>query len=304
MTLDRRLTPPLAVRPEKAALPSSGFRSKREIEPVEKPSLREYFEEYPLDRIECLYNFAYLPEDKIDRLAHSALREQWGRGNKVLKRYLALHVGLAIRQGRYVKQDVGLICCAGNLQTSYDSPLYLRFEENKQLKPAYYLQYVGEALNSWEQLPQPPMYPQWPEISAGAEIVLAGEHILNDHADRIPALQQIPPIAGVCALTGAIHWALFRDLAVKQLHHGVPSYFVPIYLESRDDITGPPDLIAPLQVQENKLYVRTALEPYMAYPSARIVANRHDRLPTWLLDAWEENALLQEEQGPYEPEEE
>lgn len=281
----------------------SGPRARREVEPVEKISLREYFEEYPLDRIECLYNFAYLPEDKIERLSHAALREQWGRANKVLKRYLALHVGLAVRQGKYVQQDVGLIFCAGQLQTRYGNPLYLRFEENKQLKPAYYLQYVGEALNSWEQLPQPPDYPTWPEITRGAEIVLAGEHILNDHSERLGMLREVSPIAGVCALTGAIHWALFRDLAVKQLHHGVPSYFVPIYLESREDITNAPDLIAPLQVQDNKLYVRTALEPYMAYPSARIVSTRHDKLPSWLLRAWEENALVQEENTYYDQEE-
>nr|MCU0229163.1 hypothetical protein [Bryobacterales bacterium] len=136
----------------------SGYRPKRDIEPGEKPNLRQFFEECPLDRIECLYNFAYLPEDKIERLANGALREQWGRMNKVLKRYLALHVGLAVRQGKYVQQDVGLIFCAGHLQTRYGNPLYLRFEENKQQKPAYYLQYVGEALNSWEQLPQPPEY--------------------------------------------------------------------------------------------------------------------------------------------------
>jgi hypothetical protein len=281
----------------------SGPRIRREIEPEGRMSLREYFEECPLDRIECLYNFAYLPEDKIERLAHAALKEQWGRGNKVLKRYLALHVGLAVRQGKFVQQDGGLIFCAGHLQTRYGNPLYLRFEENKQLKPAYYLQYVGEALNSWEQLPQPPEYPSWPQISPGAEIILAGEHILNDHSERLGALSEISPIAGVCALTGAIHWALFRDLAVKQLHYGVPSYFVPIYLESRDDITRAPDLIAPLQVQENKLYVRTALEPYMAYPSARIVSTRHDKLPSWLLRAWEENALVQEESNYYDDDE-
>jgi hypothetical protein len=108
-------------------------------------------------------------------------------------------------------------------------------------------------------------------------------------------LRDVSPIAAVCALTGAIHWALFRDLAVKQLHCGIPSFFVPIYLESRDDITATPDLIAPIQVLENKLYVRTALEPYMAYPSARIVSTRHDKLPSWLLHAWEENALLPQE---------
>lgn len=279
----------------------SGYRPKREADASEKLNLRQYFEECPLDRIECLYNFAYLPEDKIERLANGALHEQWGRLNKVLKRYLALHVGLAVRQGKYVQQDVGLIFCAGNLQTRYGNPLYLRFEENKQQKPAYYLQYVGEALNSWEQLPQPPDYPEWPKITPGAEIVLAGEHILTDHSDRLGMLRDISPIAAVCALTGAIHWALFRDLAVKQLHYGVPSYFVPIYLETRDDITEAPDLIAPIQVLENKLYVRTALEPYMAYPSARIVSTRHDKLPSWLLRAWEENALMREELGAEDP---
>ena len=64
----------------------SGYRPKREADASEKLNLRQYFEECPLDRIECLYNFAYLPEDKIERLANGALHEQWGRLNKEIGR--------------------------------------------------------------------------------------------------------------------------------------------------------------------------------------------------------------------------
>jgi len=63
-----------------------------------------------------------------------------------------------------------------------------------------------------------------------------------------------------------------------------------VYLRSREDITQAPDLIAPVQVQGERLYVRTALEPYMGYALARVVAKRHDQLPTWLIAAWHDRA--------------
>jgi hypothetical protein len=34
----------------------------------------------------------------------------------------------------------------------------------------------------------------------------------------------------------------------------------------------------------------------MAYPSARIVSTRHDKLPTWLLQAWEDYCAEQGEE--------
>src|SRR5579875_2095786 len=149
------------------------------------------------------------------------------------------------------------------------------------------------------QRPQPPELPDWPQIQRGAEIVIAHEHILESHQERVAFLARTPRVAQMCALAGAIQWSLFRDLAIRQLYLGVPSYFVPVYLQSREDITQAPDLIAPVQVQGERLYVRTALEPYMGYAWARVVATRHDQLPHWLVTAWHDRAS-EEDVGAFE----
>jgi hypothetical protein len=252
--------------------------------------LSVYFEGERQGTVESLHRLAYVPDDKLVRLAVAVLDENWGRNRWVLKRYLAIHVGLAIRQKRFVNHEGRLVLCAGHLQTRYGTPVYLSFDRNF---PGYsqplYLQYVGDKPNV-PQLPQPPDMPSWPTIPAGAEIVVAHEHILEQHQERVAFLAATPRVAQMCALAGAIQWSLFRDLGIRQLYLGVPSYFVPVYLQSREDITQAPDLIAPVQVQGEKLYVRTALEPYMGYAWARVVAKRHDQLPHWLVTAWHERA--------------
>ena len=47
-----------------------------------------------------------------------------------------------------------------------------------------------------------------------------------------------------------------------------------------------PDVIAPIQVNDDSLLVRTVLEPAMPYPNARVAVRRHDQLPPWLLSGW------------------
>jgi len=250
--------------------------------------------------VESLHKLAYVPDDKVARLATKILEENWGRNNWVLKRYLAVHVGLTVRQKRHVIHEGRVVLCAGHLQTRYGTPIYLSFDKNRMeySQPPLYLQYVGDKPNV-PQLPQLPDLPAWPTIPPGAEIVIAHEHILEKHQDRVAFLAGTPRVAQMCALAGAIQWSLFRDLAIRQLYLGVPSYFVPVYLQSREDITQAPDLIAPIQVQGDRLYVRTALEPYMGYAWARVVATRHDQLPHWLVAAWHERAD-QEEAATFE----
>jgi hypothetical protein len=131
----------------------------------------------------------------------------------------------------------------------------------------------------------PPELPEWPAINLSSEVIISTEHILGENAERIPYLQNTPPVAQMCAVTGAVQWSLHRGLHIKQMYLGVPSYFVPLYLQTREDITSPPDLVAPVQVQHNSLLVRTVLLPYMAYDKA-CVAKRHDELPSWLLSSW------------------
>ena len=69
-------------------------------------------------------------------------------------------------------------------------------------------------------------------------------------------------------------------------YHGRMNYLVPLYMQSRENITQALDLIAPIQVNPGMLIVRTVLLPYMPYANARVAVKRHDQLPHWLLDAW------------------
>ncbi len=264
-----------------------------------EPDYSPYFEGERQGTVECLHRLAWVPDDKLMRLAGTVLDENWGSNRWVLKRYLAIHVGLAIKQKRFLYHEGRLVMCAGLLQTRYGTPVYLSFERNSpEHSQPLYLQYVGDKPNV-PQLPQPPELPDWPQIQRGAEIVIAHEHILESHQERVAFLARTPRVAQMCALAGAIQWSLFRDLAIRQLYLGVPSYFVPVYLQSREDITQAPDLIAPVQVQGERLYVRTALEPYMGYAWARVVATRHDQLPHWLVTAWHDRAS-EEDVGAFE----
>jgi hypothetical protein len=68
------------------------------------------------------------------------------------------------------------------------------------------------------------------------------------------------------------------------------NYLVPLYMQSRENITKSPDLIAPIQVNTDTLIVRTVLLPHMPYANARVAVRRHDQLPAWMLDAWNATA--------------
>jgi hypothetical protein len=94
----------------------------------------------------------------------------------------------------------------------------------------------------------------------------------------------------MCAVSGAIQWSLNRGLHLPCYYYGKMNYLVPLYLTTREDITQPPDLIAPVQVNENSLLVRTVLTPAMPYANARVAVRRHDQLPPWLLASWAEQA--------------
>ena len=116
------------------------------------------------------------------------------------------------------------------------------------------------------------------------------EHILQENADRVPFLGQTPPVSQMCAVSGAIQWSLNRELELPYWYFGRMNYLVPLYMQSREDITRAPDLIAPIQVNPDSLIVRTVLLPYMPYANARVSVKRHDKLPNWLLDAWNESS--------------
>jgi hypothetical protein len=140
------------------------------------------------------------------------------------------------------------------------------------------------------QLPVPPDIPSPPKIPQGVEIVMVHDHILGENADRIPFFSQTPFVSQMCAVSGAIQWSLNRNLQLPYWYFGRMSYLVPLYLQSREDITAAPDLIAPAQINPDSLLVRTVLQPHMPYANARVAVKRHDQLPHWMLSAWENHA--------------
>jgi len=252
--------------------------------------------------VQRLQKFAFLPNHIIDSLAEQALAEQWGANNYVLKKYLSVHVPWSIEQGHFTASANQFYVRAGHLQTRYGTPLYLVFEANNvsQQQP-YVLRYAGSDVSA-PSLPPEPDIPQPPEIPVGAEIVMLHEHILGDNSNRVPFLSGTPFVAQMCAVSGAIQWSLNRGLQLPYWYYGTMNYLVPLYLQSREDITKAPDVIAPIQITNVSLIVRTVLEPFMPYSNSRVSVKRHDQLPHWMLSAWEDHAEQVTEDQIEEPE--
>jgi hypothetical protein len=119
---------------------------------------------------------------------------------------------------------------------------------------------------------------------------------------RVPFLSQTPKVAQMRAVAGAIQWSLNRELQWPYWYYGRMSLLVPMYLQTRENITQAPDLIAPLQVNPDSVIVRTVLVPHMPYANARVAVTRHDRLPPWLLAAWNDFAASATNEQIEEPE--
>lgn len=229
---------------------------------------------------------AHVPDAQLTTLSRTALSENWGNDNYVLEKYLAVHVAWSIEQDRYTTRDNQIFVSAGHLQTRYGTPLYVVFERNINVgrQPLYCI-HVGSDISA-PSLPRPPAIPDAPDITRGAEIVMLHDHILRENADRVPFLNQTPPVSQMCAVSGAIQWSLNRGLQMPYWYYGRMNYLVPLYMQSRENITQAPDLIAPVQVNPDALIVRTVLLPHMPYANARVAVMRHDQLPHWMLDAW------------------
>jgi Domain of unknown function (DUF3825) len=237
-----------------------------------------------------LHHFAFVPDNMLAKLATEALKEEWGTNNFVLRKYLAVHVPWAIEQGRYTLGEDQLYVTAGHLQTRYGTPLFLVFQSiGESGKSPWRLVAAGSEISAPE-LPTAPEIPGAADIERGAEIVMLHDHILGQNSERVAFLAQTPPVAQMCAVAGAIQWSLNRKLQLNNWYFGRMNYIVPVYLQSRENITRSPDVIAPIQVSPGNLVVRTVLEPHMAYPNARVAVHRHDELPAWLLEAWTDYA--------------
>ncbi len=233
-----------------------------------------------------LRRLAHIPVPQLTALKNAALSEVWGTDEYALEKYLAVHIAWSIEQQRYTLSNNQLFVTAGHLQTRYGTPLYLVMERNTNVeRQPLYCVHVGSDISA-SNLPTPPEIPSTPSIPRGAEIVMLHEHILRENADRVPFLEKTPPVSQMCAVSGAIQWSLNRKLELPYWYYGRMNYLVPLYMQSRENITQAPDLIAPIQVNPESLVVRTVLLPYMPYANARVSVKRHDQLPPWMLDAW------------------
>jgi hypothetical protein len=259
---------------------------------------------YTNEVVARLHRFAFVPDNMLEKLAKDALSEQWGANNFVLRKYLAVHVPWAIEQDRFTLGKDQLYVTAGHLQTRYGTPLFLVFQRIDEPGKSPWRLVVAGAEISAPELPTAPEIPAAPDLERGAEIVMLHDHILGDNSERVSFLASTPPVAQMCAVAGAIQWSLNRSLHLNHWYFGRMNYIVPVYLQSRENITRSPDVIAPIQVSPGNLVVRTVLEPHMAYPNARVAVRRHDELPAWLLEAWtdyaEAGGELPEDEEPAE----
>jgi hypothetical protein len=252
--------------------------------------------------LERLHNFAFVPPPIVEQLATRALSEEWGVNYYALLKYLAVHIPWSIEQGRFTSDGHQFYVSAGHLQTRYGTPIYLVFERNRnENRQPWFLVKSGSDVSAPE-LPPPPEIPDPPEIQKGAEVVMMHDHILGDNADRVPFLEQTPPVAQMCAVSGAIQWSIYRGLQLPYYYFGRMNYLVPLYLQNRENITSAPNLIAPIQISADSMIVRTVLEPHMPYANARVAVHRHDQLPSWLLAAWNEYAARMTDEEIEEPE--
>lgn len=237
--------------------------------------------------IQSLFRFCFVPSGRVNLLKELTFDEEWGVNNFVLLKYLAVHVRLAIEQGAYVWNGDQIVMTAGRLLSRAGAPVYLGIVKNQtpQENP-WVLNWVGERPSSPE-LPAPCDLGTWPDIDLSAEVLVAFDPTDAERKTRVPFVESAPAALCSSAVAGAVHWALHRGLAVRQIHGGGRGHFVPLYLSDRSDICAAPDLVCPVIPQGERILVRTLLEPAVAYSPARAVVERCEQLPNWLLDSWD-----------------
>lgn len=265
---------------------ASDVVSRASVRPTREQLLADFGEEYL--SIQSLFQFCFVPGGRLTLLKELTPVEEWGQNNFVLLKYLAVHIRLAIEQGRYVWNAEQIVLTAGRLFSTKGVPLYVGLVRNSTPdENPWVLNWVGERPSTAE-LPEPADLGEWPALDARNEVVIACDFTSDERRAQLGSLASLSTVVQSSAVAGAVHWALHRNLAVRQIHGGGRGYFVPVYLGSRDDLSVAPELVAPLQVQSNRLVVRTLLDPHVAYSPARAVVERWEQLPSWLLDAWDE----------------
>ncbi len=254
--------------------------------PTREQLLADFGDEYL--SIQSLFQFCFVPGGRLSLLKELTPVEEWGMNNFVLLKYLAVHVRLAIEQGRYVWNGDQVVLTAGRLFSTKGVPLYIGLVRNSTPdENPWVLNWVGERPSTAE-LPEPADLGEWPVLDPRNEVVIACDFASEERRAKLGSLAEAALVVQSSAIAGAVHWSLHRNLAVRQIHGGGRGFFVPVYLTSRDDLTVAPELVAPIQVQSNRLVVRTLLDPHVAYSPARAVVERWEQLQSWLLDAWDQ----------------
>jgi hypothetical protein len=258
----------------------------RTVRPLREQLLADFGDEYL--SIQSLFQFCFVPGGRLSLLKELTPVEEWGMNNFVLLKYLAVHIRLSIEQGRYVWNGDQIVLTAGRLFSSKGVPLYIGLVRNSTPdENPWVLNWVGERPSTAE-LPEPADLGEWAPLDPRNEVVIACDLSSDERRAKLGALGEASTVVQNAAIAGAVHWALHRNLAVRQIHGGGRGYFVPVYLGSRDDLTVAPELVAPIQVQSNRSIVRTLLDPHVAYSPARAVVERWEQIQSWLLDAWDQ----------------
>ncbi|MHC4893872.1 MAG: hypothetical protein ACYTFV_11030 [Planctomycetota bacterium] len=239
--------------------------------------------------LQALFRFAFFPAGRLQHLRELLPDEPWGENHFALLRYLAVHVRLAIEQARYEWNAQQLIVAAGRLSTADGLPIYLGFVPNSsaQQENPWVLNWVGER-PSCAAPPEPAATGEWTPIDPGAEICVGVDLTANDGRCALGPLESVAPELRQPLVIGAVHWAVRRGLAERQLYHDARGHLVPLFLTQRADLSIPPDLVAPVTTHGERLLVRAVIEPQTAYPSARAAVDRWESLPDWLAVAWED----------------
>lgn len=236
--------------------------------------------------VRSLLDFCAVPRSVLEQLERLAQPEDWGNEGSALMKYLAVHVPLAMEQGRYAWNKDHIVLRAGNLATPEGVPIYLGLMRNTEPEPVWALTCFGERPATVAEL-QPPELGPWPELDPGKEVTLGCDLTHDLLRARLGTLAALPPVQQVAVICGAAAWSIRRGLAARQLHGEGRAWFVPVHLTDRK---GAPELVAAIQVQSDRLVIRTLLEPISAYFPARTVAVRREELPEWVLQLRERSA--------------